>query len=670
MTQHSTDTQPTTNDHVQSNEEQTQSVGVNEARGEAPNLEPALSPPGPGDHPDAGAFSTNRNLSVTPLDASSGPLPRVVEEALGLRKKSPNPPSEDRQDVCNSRTDCPVEPAPKSRNRHVEQILSGLRSKPKLPPFTKPATLSTAPTPALLRKPRSAGLRANRRSPEAIQAERELAELQQQALLPSPDQIPQPAQEDPQALWKKIREVYATDPVGFTIDILGVTPDDWQAHDMAAIGLGERRLSVRAGHGVGKTAFCSWLVVWHMVVRFPQKTVITAATASQLEDALISEMKKWANRLPPEILSLFEIKADRIELRQAPVESFVSARTSSRERPQALAGVHCDDGHVLLICDEASDIPEAVFEAAGGSMSQQNASMILIGNPTRNSGLFHASHTRLSKATAKRPEDRIWRTSHVSCIGSKRASPIYAQEQIATYGDGSNAYRVRVLGEFPDHEDDVLIPAINIDTAITRDIVEDQRAPLIFGIDVSRFGDDRTVICKRRGNTVLDVVWWSKKDTMESVARIIEHANRDKPDELCIDSIGIGAGVADRLRQLHFNVRDVNVSEASAMNANAHRLRDDLWMQVRDWFETKAVKIVGDDRLIADLKAPTYTFSSLGKLVVESKADMKKRGLPSPDFADALCMTFAGQAALIGGRAPAWSAQGSGPLRRNLAGVV
>src|SRR5262249_47328533 len=145
---------------------------------------------------------------------------------------------------------------------------------------------------------------------------------------------------------------------------------------------------------------------------FPQKTVCTAPTSSQLFDALASEVKSWFNQLSPTLQSLYEITSDRIALKAAPDESFTSFRTSSAERPEALAGVHSKN--VLLVADEASGIPEKIFETAAGSMSGHNATTIMAGNPVRTSGLFHDSHTKL------RGE---WYCIHVSCLDSKRVTP-------------------------------------------------------------------------------------------------------------------------------------------------------------------------------------------------------------------------------------------------------
>lgn len=494
---------------------------------------------------------------------------------------------------------------------------------------------------------------------------------------------------------------YADDPVGFVKQVLKANPLPWQEEFLQAIQRGERRISIRAGHGVGKSTACSWALIWHMVTRYPQKAVCTAPTAGQLYDALFSEVKRWVNALPDFLKNMFEVFSERIVLKAAPESSFISARTSSAERPEALAGIHSE--HVLMIVDEASAVPETIYEAAAGSMSGHSATTVLIGNPTRNSGLFYKTHHALKKI-ASTPEGEGWLTMHVSCAHpsvARLVSTDFIKQIAATYGEESNAYRVRVLGEFALRDDDVLIPAELVDAAMSRDIMPSPLEPLVYGLDVARFGNDRSVLCKRRGNVVLEFKTWQNLDLMQLVGAVINEATLDAlprdgtganqrpiygptggnpidtgPREICIDSIGLGSGVADRLREVQgaipalqqVAIRDVNVSEAAAMNPNANRLRDDLWLSCRDWLRARACVLPKDDDLRQELVSPTYKFTSTGKLQVEPKDSLKKRGLRSPDIADSLCLTFASNAALVGGRGTRWNT--GQPLRRNIRGIV
>jgi phage terminase large subunit len=476
-------------------------------------------------------------------------------------------------------------------------------------------------------------------------------------MTPSPSPSPLPTPGSLAEAHKNFIQIFKDRPVEFVRLVLKAEPDDWQAEFLEAVAKGTRRISIRAGHGVGKSTGCAWAAIWHMITRYPQKCVVTAPTAGQLFDALFAEIKFWVNKLPEPLRDLFEVYSERITLKAAPEASFISARTSSADRPEALAGIHSE--HVLLICDEASAIPEPVFESAAGSMSGHSACTVLISNPTRNSGLFFKSHHDLSNE---------WKTMHVSCLQSKRVSKDFVKQIIDTYGEGSNAYRVRVLGEFATRDDDTLIPADLVDAAMTRDITTPPNEILVYGLDVARFGTDRSVLCKRRGNVVTEFKTWQNLDLMQLVGAVVNEAKLDKPAEICVDSIGLGSGVADRLRELGHVVRDVNVSESSALEPTAAKLRDELWVKVKDWLNARACKLPKDDQLRQELVAPTYTFTSNGKIKVEGKAEMKKRGLRSPDMADALCLTFASIASRVGGRGRGWVP--GKPIKRSIKGTV
>jgi hypothetical protein len=230
---------------------------------------------------------------------------------------------------------------------------------------------------------------------------------------------------------------------------------------------------------------------------------------------------------------------------------------------------------------------------------------------------------------------------------SSRVSPNYAKNIADEYGEDSNVFRVRVLGEFPLAEDDAVIPLGWIEDAMVRDISPSVEG-VVWGLDVARFGDDSTALAKRRGNVLLEPVKeWKKADLMQTVGRVAKEYREtpigQQPHAINVDVIGLGGGVVDRLRELGLPVRGINVGEQAAMDPLRYmRLRDELWFEARRWFESKAVAMPRDDRLAAELIGPKYGHESSGKLKVESKSDMKKRGVRSPNLADAFCLTFAG----------------------------
>lgn len=455
---------------------------------------------------------------------------------------------------------------------------------------------------------------------------------------------------------------YRDDPVAFVREVLGVEPDPWQEKLLTWIAEGERRISVRSGHGVGKSTAASWAMIWYATTRYPVKVVVTAPTSAQLYDALFAELKRWIKELPPALQQLWDVKQDRVELKASPTEAFISARTSRAEQPEALQGIHSD--HVLLVADEASGVPEQVFEAAAGSMSGENATTILLGNPVRGSGFFYDTHHRLSGQ---------WKTLRVSCEDSPRVSKAYIQEMAARYGEESNAFRVRVLGEFPLTDDDTVIPLELVEAATQRDVETNPHAPIVWGVDVARFGSDKSALAKRQANQLLEPVQtWSGLDTMQ-LTGVIKAAwdaltPSERPVEILVDSIGMGAGVVDRLRELGLPARGINVSESPSLGQTYSNLRAELWYKARAWLAARDSRLPPDDDLKAELVSPRYKFTSSGKIQVESKDDMRKRGLPSPDRADAFVLTFASDAAtaLHGGLARSWSQ----PIRRNLKGIV
>jgi len=430
---------------------------------------------------------------------------------------------------------------------------------------------------------------------------------------------------------------------------------------LEAISRGERKISVRSGHGVGKSTVASWAMIWYMLTRGPAKIVVTAPTSSQLYDALFAELKRWVKELPNAWGDRLEVKTDRIEMRAAPQESFISARTSRAEQPEALQGVHSD--HVMLVADEASGIPESVFEAAAGSMSGHNAVTILLGNPTKSSGFFFDTHNRL--------KDEWW-TRRVSCYDSKRVSDAYIKDMASRYGEESNAFRVRVLGEFPRTDDDTLIGVELVDSAFHRD-VETTDTQTVWGLDVARFGTDATALAKRKGNAVTEIRKWRGLDLMQTTGAVVAEYEamkpEDRPVEILVDSIGLGAGVVDRLRELNLPARGINVAESPAMGTIYVNLRAELWGKMKAWLEKRDCKIPKDESLLAELVSPRYSFNSNGKMKLESKDEMRKRGIGSPDMADALALTFASDAgtALYG---KAYNSQWGKPIKRNLRAVV
>lgn len=476
----------------------------------------------------------------------------------------------------------------------------------------------------------------------------------------------------PQNPFLEFLDLYADNPVLFVREVLGGDPFPDQVELLEAYGRRDRRIAKRSGHGVGKTTSIAWALVHHAVCRFPQKAVVTAPTTKQLFDALYAETVTWFNRLPRHLAERFEIKAESIELIAAPTESFISFRTSSAERPEALAGVH--SAWVLLVCDEASGIPEAIYEAAVGSMSGHNACTLLAGNPVRTSGLFFDVFNK--------PELMgMWTRLHVSCIGHPNVSADFMVQVVATYGEDSNAYRVRVLGEFPKGEANTVIPYHLIQAAYERDVKPLMVRP-IWGLDVG-LSQDPSCLAKRQGNVLMAATEEQKfdDDLMQVVRWVKGHWDNTlpsmRPSEINIDAIGMGAGVAHRLLELELPARSINVSEVAGRQGFP-RLRDELWWKGREWLDKKDCRLGGgqgpdawkDEKLGAELSRPTYTPLPSGKIQVEPKKATKARTkTKSPNRADAFLLTLASEAVTANGEAAVPLSQQQ-PVKRIIKGVI
>lgn len=440
-------------------------------------------------------------------------------------------------------------------------------------------------------------------------------------------------------------------PALFAVEALGV-PAEWNEKEKRGVLpwqwtaskklVAKKRLSIRAGKGVGKSAFLAWAILWFHTCYFPCKAGCTAPTATQMSDVLWAELSLWHRALRermPQLGEKFEWKVDAFTMKEAPQESFAVARTARPEKPEALQGLHSK--HVMVIVDEASGVDDAIFDAGRGAMAGENCFVILASNPTRLSGLFHKTHHELAP---------LWETLQVNGEDVPLQTQQFRDEIIYEYGRDSNYYRVNVTGDFPSAEDDVVIPKPLCEAAMRRDIKP--FGPRVWGLDVARFGSDRCVLVKRCENATLEPhTSWSGMDTMQTAGKVFriwhDTPPTERPTSIIVDVIGIGSGVVDRLIEMDLPVIGLNVAEAASVEDLYMRSRDELWFRARKWLEKKACKLVEDKVLVAELSLPTYTFTSTGKIKVESKDEMRKRYPRSPDVADAFCLTFADAA--VGG---------------------
>lgn len=420
-------------------------------------------------------------------------------------------------------------------------------------------------------------------------------------------------------------------------------PERWQSDVLEAIGRRLRRaggreaepvlLAVASGHGVGKSALVAWLVIWAMATGRDTRGVVTANTEVQLKTKTWAELAKWFRLCRPR--QLFRLAATALQARDA--EQAKTWRVDmvpwSLHQTESFAGLHNQGRRIVIVFDEASAIPDPIWEVTEGALTDRRTEIVwtVFGNPTQTTGRFRECFGR---------RRHRWITRHVDSRETRLTNRGQIGRWIADYGEDSDFVRVRVKGEFPRSSSRQFIAQALVDAARQRDPAPDPEAPRVMGVDVARFGDDQSVILLRQGERLEGPVHrFRGLDLMQFAAHVAERIALDRPDAVFVDGAGVGGGVVDRLRQLGHRVHDVNGGETARRPREYLNRRAEMWDRLRHWLKTAALP---DDRaLAADLGGPEYGFDAKGRIRLERKEDMKRRGLASPDAADALALTFA-----------------------------
>ena len=444
-------------------------------------------------------------------------------------------------------------------------------------------------------------------------------------------------------------DYYYDKPVAFCQDILHLDPDEWQErvlNDLAEFP----KVSVRSGQGVGKTALEAGAILWFLTCRPYAKVIATAPTMKQLYDVLWAEVAKWLNNSL--IKDLLKWTKTKIYMVGDSERWFATARTATK--PENMQGFHED--HMLIVVDEASGVADPIMEAILGTLSGFDNKLLLCGNPNNIEGVFYDSHNT--------DRDK-WRCHKVSSYDSKRTNKDNIDMILSKYGEDSDVARVRIYGEFPKG---------SLDSFISLEIVEFAKDITIkketlfhinvghIGVDVARFGDDSTILFPRIGAKALAFKKYSKQDTMQTTGRVLKLAKQlmaDYPNlkkvMIKVDDTGVGGGVTDRLKEvihddrLPFEVIPVNNGESSTDDYYANK-GTQIWGDIKELLEQNisnsvngldpAIELPNEPNLIKELSTRKFKMTSNGKIRLESKDDMKKRGVGSPDIADALTLAF------------------------------
>jgi hypothetical protein len=435
-------------------------------------------------------------------------------------------------------------------------------------------------------------------------------------------------------------------------------PDRWQRNFLEAIGRDVRarrfdgnapvmaiRKAASSGHGIGKSTMAAWLTDWIMSTRPHSLGTITANTFLQLETKTWAAVKFWTSICITG--HWFDVNDRRMSHRDYRDTWFCTPQSCREENSEAFAGQHAAGSASFYIFDEASAIPDKIFEVAEGGLTDGEPMVFLFGNPTRNTGAFHAACFGAGRD--------LWSPIVVDSRESALTNKAQLKEWVDTYGEDSDFVRVRVRGLAPRASELQFIDQERVWQAQKRPlpVVFGDQA-LVAGVDVSDGGAAWNVVRFRRGldaRTIPPIripgekVRNDRSALLGVLSEILTHGKHGQPVSAMFFDSAFGAPYVERLKAMGFS-RVVHEVRFGAESLDRHQLnmRAYMWSQMKEWLSAGAIDST-DERLATDLVGPGYHINSQDRLVIESKEDMAKRGLASPDDGDALALTFAAQVA-------------------------
>ena len=428
-------------------------------------------------------------------------------------------------------------------------------------------------------------------------------------------------------------------------------PEPWQAEVLADIERGlptneAIRLAVASGHGVGKSALVSWIILWAFTTLPDTRGVITANTETQLKTKTWAELGRWFNRFigrenyiltATALLSKDPTRERTWRIDQVPW---------SEKNTESFAGLHNQGKRLILIMDEASAIHDMIWEVSEGALTDANTQIIWLafGNPTRGIGRFHDCFSPVGHGL-------FWHTRQVDSRTVSFTNKKIFEQWIEAYGEDSDFVRIRVRGVFPRVGEMEFIAAYDVDQAMLRE-VEYSQGPIALGCDVARYGPNESVIALRRGRDARSIPWefYRGLSTVELASKVVEASNHYNADGIFIDGGGVGGGVVDNVRSLAYHCWDVqfggidDVGGAATGNSGEvyANKRAAMWGAMRAWIRTGGI-LPNDPELRKQLIGPMYGLDTKGRIQLERKEDMMRRlgSDSSPDRADGLALTFA-----------------------------
>lgn len=447
---------------------------------------------------------------------------------------------------------------------------------------------------------------------------------------------------------------YYADPLGFVLSMIewkdGEGPRKWQWEFLEAWGkeIQDRgfdgkepvrpiQFSIASGHGIGKSALSAWITLFIMSTRPDSKGVVTATTSPQLKTKTWSELGKWKKRCLTG--HWFKLNSSFNNMNMVHVDNSdtwrVDAQTCREENSESFAGLHAAESTPWYLFDEASGVPDKIFEVSEGGTTDGEPMRFLFGNPTKNTGYFKKTFGALRHR---------FKTLQIDSRDVSGTNKELFKTWADDYGDDSDFFRIRVKGQFPRASSTQFIGTDVAEEAAKRESFDQSDLPYILGVDVARYGDDSSVIYVRQGRDgrTGGYKMYRELDSIQLSGRVVEFIDKYNPKKIFVDGTGgYGSGVVDQLIANGYGslVEDIQFG-SKAIDENIYfNKRAEMYGLMKKWLETG---LIPDEQImIDDLTGVEYGFARENRIQLEKKEDMKKRGLASPDIADALALTFA-----------------------------